>query len=176
MRNTPFLDENEYLRGLTWDEYLQQNPRSRSMQSKRYEDDGDSDLSPFGKINRPAHMIILSMPDCADCAWAIPRIVRLLDETGVVDCRFFFRREHPGLMERLKTDGKLAVPKLGLLDSEYRLVGEWGPRPKLIQEYVKHSVGRVERTKWFANVMKYYRQKGYADLDREILDLLSRQS
>ena len=71
----------------------------------------------------------------------------------------FLRDDFPELMDRLLTKGKRSVPKLGLVDSEGWVVGQWGPRPAPIQQFVEESVGTIDTVKWKERLFAYYRSE-----------------
>jgi len=157
--------------GLKWAQYLERASRSHIMQIKRYESIAGDDLERFKQFNYSAKAIVLTGEKCGDGAWAVPYINRLLEQNTSIEVRYFFRDDCPELMDRMETNGKRAIPKLAILDKEYRVLGEWGPYPKPIQPYVHRHVGKVERSEWYPEVIKYYRGNGVWDLMDEIYDL-----
>ncbi|MBS1262047.1 MAG: hypothetical protein MAG453_01386 [Calditrichaeota bacterium] len=173
MQAQPFFDNaDEYNKGLTWRQYIEQNRRSPELELRRYHDVPASTLAAAGSIDRSGRALLLTQRGCIDGSWALPRIARILDATPNFDCRIFFRERRPDLQDRLLTDGKRAIPKLALLDHGFRLAGEWGPRPAPIQRFVNEVAGKLDRSEWLPEVLAYYRTRGGADLDRELLSLL----
>jgi len=158
--------------GLLWEEYLKTLNRSSEMHKKRYRDVSEEILKAFGSIDKEIYAVILTDESCGDCAWAIPRIVRVF-ENAEIEYRLFSRNIHPDLQEKMKTKGKKSVPKLILLSEKWQLLGEWGPRPANIQSFVEKSVNVVDRKKWYPKVLEYYRNEGENDLFRELIELLN---
>jgi hypothetical protein len=159
--------------GMTWAQYLDSVSRSHSMQIARYESITEEELERFQGFGFSAKAIILTGEKCGDGAWAVPRLTRLLEQNPSFELRYFFRDDFPELMDRMETNDKRAIPKLAILDDKFRVLGEWGPYPKPIQQHVNQFAGKVPRAEWYPEVMKYYRSSGAADLSNEIHELVS---
>jgi len=157
--------------GLSRAEYLE-TAAAAKLQLRRYDEKPDTEILAFFRgLTLPRKVAILCMPRCNDCAWAVPYITRLIDESPALEARIFPRDHFPELMDSLLTNGKRSVPKVGVFDSEMKLVGSWGPRPAPIQQYVENSVGRLDPPEWKAEVLRYYREDGLSDLYAELKEL-----
>lgn len=160
-----------YDEGLKWEEYLEKIPTMRSTMKKRYEASRRYEKVDYGD-GRKIKAILLSDKKCGDCAWAVPILFGILEK---VEMRAFFREEYPELQELFLTNGKRYVPKLVIVDENYSIVGEWGPRPSKMQKYVEKSIGILEKEVWKKTLFAYYRTKGSAgDLIVEIKEMLDR--
>ncbi len=163
-----FLTQERFQQGKTWQEYLENSPTTRSMQQKRYAEDPPEDIQQyFQTLHFTGNALILSESQCGDCAWSVPRIMRLLDEAAI-STRFFQKALNPDLMEMLPTNGKMSVPKVAFLDDNMNLIGTWGPRPAKIQKFVEENAGKTDRGIWYPKVLKYYRTEGLSDLYYEL--------
>ncbi len=164
------LTREEFARGVTWDDYLD-HAAGADLQRKRYREPLDPEFSSSLEAKTGKHhAVIMCEFACPDCAWAVPYLVRLLHTLPDCEVRFFPKDVHPRLMDKLETRGKRSVPKLALLDEEYRLIGTWGPRPAVIQQFVEENVAAGKKPpEWKPTVLKYYRSEGVADLQREFL-------
>jgi Thioredoxin len=160
--------------GMTWTRYLERISRSHSMQIKRYESIVEKDLVRFREFDFPAKVVVLTQARCGDCAWAIPYLSRLLNENPSIERRYFFRDEHPELMELLLSNGKRAIPKLAFLDNECRIIGEWGPYPSPIVAYVREHAGKHDRSEWYPEVMRYYHRDGVRDLIEDLYQAMTK--
>lgn len=157
--------------GLIWPEYLE-TAAAAKLQQRRYDEEPDEDtLAFFRCLTAPRKVIILCMPRCNDCAWSVPHIVRLIDESPMLEARIFHRDLFPEVMDSLLTNGKRSVPKVGVFDSGMKLVGSWGPRPQPIQQYVEKIMGRVDPEEWKAEVLRYYHRNGLPDQYAELREL-----
>lgn len=164
----PLMTAEDFATGWTWEQYLQQVTASARLQAKHYQSVTDDELSVFTPPDETLYAIVLSSEKCGDGAWAIPRLVRILQDRMGIQLRIFFRDEHEDLMDHLETDGKRAIPKLAVLDQDFRIVGVWGPYPEAIKPYVREHAGKHDRSEWYPEVMKYYRKSGQGDLIRDI--------
>jgi hypothetical protein len=157
--------------GMTWPEYLDKVPRSRAMQARRYEAAAEEIESRSRSFN--GKLILLTMPQCGDCAWAVPRIAAWADGVEGAELRLFIRSENEDMMDLLLTNGKRSVPKAALLDEAGRLCATWGPRPREIQGYVERSIGVVDGDVWRKEVLKYQKSQGVKALYRELDDMIA---
>ncbi len=169
----PLMTADDFATGMTWEQYLEQVSASARLQMKHYQSVTDDDLSDFAPPDETLYAVILSKEKCGDGAWAVPRLVRILRDRMGIELRIFFRDEREDLMDHLETDGKRAIPKLALLDKDFRIVGVWGPYPEAIKPYVREHAGIYDRSEWYPEVMKYYRKTGHRDLIRDIQTLIT---
>ncbi len=170
-----YLPENFlFTDGLEWSDYLE-IAAGAEMQKRRYEKDpGEEILAFFRNIRLKLKVVILSDPSCADCAWSVPHIMRLLDEIPKLDTMLFIKAANPELMNVMLTKGKQSTPKIAVLgENSLKILGLWGPRPAKIQQYVEENVGKIPPSEWKPNVFKYYREDGLSDLYSEIRQLFS---
>jgi len=156
-----------------WKEYLDRTQMSRSTQERNFEA-APIEAVEYGFSSKlTGRALIVTLPDCADGAWSVPRLVHVLKMAGVGETRIFVRDEHPELMEMLLTNGKRSVPKLALLDGEGKIISTWGPRPGPIQRFVEDSVGKLDTVAWKAELFKYYRSEvARRDFYKEMSTLL----
>jgi hypothetical protein len=157
---------------MAWEEYLDRVRQTRSIQQKRFDEARKAYRPRFEGVHAPARFLILSMPRCGDCIWAVPHLMAALDLVEGAEARIFFRDEHEELMDLLETGGKRAVPKLAMLNPDGEIAGTWGPRPEPIQQYVQRSLDTIESAVWKAEVLRYYRAEGRDRLADELLALI----
>ena len=160
-------------KSLAWDQYIEEVENAPELQKRRYNGVASPELEQLSEVRVPFEMaFLLSSRHCVDCAWSVPQIVRVLHHISNLEVRLAFREDYPELQDVMLTNGKRAVPKLLLLHGNGEEVASWGPRPASIQRYVEASVGKIERSEWYPEVLKYYRAKGEEDLLQEILSLV----
>ena len=106
---------------------------------------------------RQLHFLAISEDWCMDTSNTIPFLQRVTEAVPGVDLRLILRDANPHVMDRYLTNGSRAIPVLIVLDSEFREVGRWGPRPAHLQAWVlenrpllpKAEVVKEER-RWYA--------------------------
>ena len=80
--------------------------------------------------------LVLSEGWCGDAAQIVPVMEILSKAVDTIELRIVFRDENPELMNLFLTNGARSIPKLVALNSEGRVVGHWGPRPKPAAELI----------------------------------------
>ncbi|HQR17607.1 MAG TPA: thioredoxin family protein [Gemmatimonadales bacterium] len=119
----------------------------------------------------PRKLLVIAEDWCGDASNTIPILARLVEEVPGLELRVLRRDEHPEVMDRYLTDGARAIPIVIALDSEFREVGHWGPRPKELQSWVMANRTVVPKAEIYPQVRKWYaRDRGESTL-REVLAL-----
>ncbi len=170
---SPFCTFDKFDQGITWEEYLEAAAASELQRRRYLETPDEKILDAFRGISSTRYGVMLCQFGCGDCAFSVPRILRLLDEMPDCEVRLFPKEAHPDLMDKLETNGKRSVPKLALLDENMELLATWGPRPAPIQQFVQESVAAGKKPpEWKPTVLKYYRNEGVRDLYHELVSLV----
>ncbi|MBZ0263261.1 thioredoxin family protein [bacterium] len=167
------LSLEEFQRGLSWEDYNKLTSSPVYNQKRFDELDDQQTLDFFRNLELRGRVVVMTMAHCRDCTWSLPLIARLLEEAPNLEYRFFLRDDHPELMDMMEYKGKRSVPRIAYLNESGNISAVWGPRPKLIQEYVDKSVGVLAREQWFPEVLKYYRSKGREDLFAELRSMFA---
>jgi hypothetical protein len=119
----------------------------------------------------PRKLLVLAEDWCGDASNTIPILARLVEEVPGLELRVLRRDEHPEVMDLYLTDGARAIPIVIALDSEYREVGHWGPRPAELQAWVMANREMIPKSDIYPLVRKWYaRDRGESTL-REVLAL-----
>lgn len=83
--------------------------------------------------------IVLTEDWCGDAMLNIPILLRISKETNI-DVRILLRDENLELMDQYLTNGKArSIPIFIFIDENGKEVGKWGPRAKVIQDFVNES-------------------------------------
>lgn len=126
-------------------------------------------------IKSPYTWLVLSEGWCGDAAQILPIMNKMAELSSNIDFKVVFRDENPELMDQFLTNGGKAIPKLLILNSEHKVVADWGPRPagavKLIVDY-KAEHGVVDEPAKAALQMWYLHDKGLST-QQELLDMMS---
>ena len=106
-------------------------------------------------------IIVLTEPWCGDSIAIVPTMMRLFENNANVDMRFLLRDENPDLMDLFLTNGSRSIPKIIILDDEFRVLTHWGPRPKIVQDIFESfradiEAGRVEKMEAIKKIRGFY--------------------
>ncbi|WNJ16551.1 thioredoxin family protein [Pontibacter sp. G13] len=93
-------------------------------------------------LNQPLTWLIITEGWCGDAAQIVPVLQKLTDATPNIDLKLVLRDENPDLMDLYLTNGSKSIPKLIVLDEDYREIAVWGPRPQSIQEVITDAKSR----------------------------------
>lgn len=114
----------------------------------RYEKTAVLDDTIFDKSKYTAckNIILIGENWCGDIGnniVYINRIAQLYD----INFRVVYRDENTELIDAFLTNGGRAIPIVLFLDSEYQLLGKWGPRPKAIQSFMEEEKKKTDFNK-----------------------------
>jgi hypothetical protein len=116
-------------------------------------------------------LLVIAEDWCGDASNTVPVLAKLGAEADCLDMRVVRRDEHPDVMDRYLTNGSRSIPIVVALDSEFRELGHWGPRPSELQEWVMEHKG-LPSSERYPKVRRWYaKDKGAATM-REVLELL----
>lgn len=114
---------------------------------------------------------------CGDSAQLLPYINKMVELNSNIDLKIVLRDEYPEVMDAFLTNGvSRSIPKLIILDADsLEPLGEWGPRPKSVQERymnerANESIGGKQASQ---NLHLFYAKDKGALLQEEFRDLLT---
>ncbi|MDQ0091251.1 hypothetical protein J2T12_004688 [Paenibacillus anaericanus] len=95
----------------------------------------DDDREFFESLNfrDDLRVLILAADWCGDVVRSIPVVFRALETSGI-ETEVLILEEHPEVMDQYLTMGGRSVPIVILTDTGGHVLGQWGPRPKQVQE------------------------------------------
>lgn len=80
--------------------------------------------------------LVISESWCGDAAQNIPVFAKMTEVNPNINLRIILRDENPELMDQYLTNGGKSIPKLICLDENLNELGTWGPRPKVLQDWL----------------------------------------
>lgn len=118
--------------------------------------------------------LILSESWCGDASQNVPVMAKMGSACNCVDVRILLRDENLDIMDQFLTNGGRAIPKLILLDESYNVLGEWGPRPKVIQDRVMENKasGELSKADMDKEVQLWYAKDKGASLQLELVEMM----
>jgi thioredoxin-like negative regulator of GroEL len=115
---------------------------------------------------------------CGDVAQNVPVIEKIaLASNGLIQTKYLLRDENLELFDHFLTNGTRSIPKLIAISGEENdIIFEWGPRPKLIQDWYKNLLSTItesEKEEAKLKLHQYYTENKGAALQDEFLQLLN---
>ncbi len=90
-------------------------------------------------LERDMIWLVLTEAWCGDAAQIVPVIEKIAKESEHITTAYILRDQNLGIMDQFLTNGKSrSIPKLICLDKNtLKVLGSWGPRPIVTQEFYK---------------------------------------
>ncbi len=125
-------------------------------------------------IDTPINWLVLSEFWCGDAAQSMPLLNKVAEASeGKIKLRILFRDQNTELMANHLTNGGSSIPKLIQLDSNYAIIGEWGPRPQVAQELVKMlKSDPITAPNYAEQLHRWYAQDKTINIQSELTELI----
>lgn len=94
-----------------------------------------STLGRAAALTVPWRLLAIAEDWCTDCLHILPAVVHLIGGAPTLELKVVGREEVPGLMDRHLTKGARSIPVVVILDPRGQPVGQWGPRPRDLQQW-----------------------------------------
>jgi Thioredoxin len=118
-------------------------------------------------------LLVLSEDWCGDAVNAVPVVARLAETLGL-EMRVAARDANPDLMDGHLTSGTRSIPVVLALDEALVRWSWWGPRPSVLQRWVR-SVGLcLPKEERYRRARAWYARDHGRTMVDEILDMLAR--
>lgn len=88
-------------------------------------------------LNDKQTWIVLTESWCGDAAQNLPIFEKIASINPNINLRVLLRDENPELMDQYLTNGGKSIPKLIGVDENLKELFTWGPRPKILQDWLK---------------------------------------
>ena len=133
----------------------------------------DAIVARAAELPEPWRLLVLTEDWCGDAVNVLPAIARLAERAPErLELRCLDRDRHLDLMDDYLTDGARSIPKVLMIDAEWRVRGSWGPRPAELQNWVFREGRALVREERYKHLRGWYaRDKGVTTL-REVLAVL----
>lgn len=120
------------------------------------------------------HLLVLLEDWCGDAVNTVPVLNRLTERVSSLSLRVLLRDQHPDFMNEHLTGGKRAIPVVVVLDSEFREVGWWGPRPRELQHWATSSGSELSQIDRYREMRRWYALDRGRTAVEEILEIVCR--
>ncbi len=81
------------------------------------------------RISQPERWLVLTEAWCGDAAHVIPILAKLANAAEMVELGLVLRDENLELMDQFLTNGGRSIPKLIRINTQWEVLGTFGPRP-----------------------------------------------
>jgi hypothetical protein len=118
-------------------------------------------------------IIIISEVWCGDASATVPALVKFFE--GKNEVRIFLRDSDKSLISQFLTNGTESIPKVIILDQDFKVKNSWGPRPAYGKELLmKHKADpeAYPKDSFYNDLQMYYAKNRGKDAVQEILELL----
>ena len=117
-------------------------------------------------------LLIIAEDWCGDAVNTVPLIVALAEAVPGWDARVIGRDAHPALMDDFLTNGARAIPIVIVLDELGEVRGRGGPRPAVLQAWVKGPGQALDKAARYKEVRTWYVRDRGATTWQELLDVV----
>jgi hypothetical protein len=186
--------ENYWNSAISFDEYIQianerlENPADQNeIEYKPYYELGlqrmnrtlkklvidEEQVNELKSKNFDGKILIISEAWCGDASATVPALVNFFE--GHNEVKIFLRDSDSSLIEQFLTNGTQSIPKVIILDKEFKVKNSWGPRPKFGHDLLlKYKADPENYTKdmFYNDLQIYYSRNRGKDAIQEILELL----
>jgi len=186
--------QNYWLDALTFDEYMQEateRANNNSIENDPYQEYYELGLQRMNRTlktfkldaeqlqraeakNFTGKILIISEPWCGDASATVPAVSKFFEATGN-KVRVFLRDRDTSLIDQFLTNGTQSIPKVIVLDENFNVVANWGPRPQFGNDLLKKLKENPEtypREEFYNDLQVYYSRNKGKDAIEEIITLL----
>jgi hypothetical protein len=122
-------------------------------------------------------LLVLAEDWCGDASNTIPILAKLSDLAPGLELRILRRDEYLEVMDRYLTNGARSIPVVVVLDREFQELGHWGPRPRLLQEWVVEERRKgTPKDQLYPEVRRWYARDAGETTLREVLSAAGLQT
>ncbi len=131
MSNFP-IDRETWQQGLTVEEFVEsmtqhQEPMRRRLQQVMLQ---PQEIAQVQKLDKPLYLAVMTEDWCTDCLMVFPILVKLAQESGMIEVRVFIRREWPALRSFYQSQDIPSIPVATFLDDQFQPLVTWIERPR----------------------------------------------
>ncbi len=126
-----------------------------------------------GRALAPLHLLVIAEDWCGDAVNTVPFLAAWADAVAGLELRILKRDTYPRVMDAYLTNGTRSIPIAIGLDSAFRELGHWGPRPAELQRWVLTNRGVLAKDRLYPETRRWYaRDHGETTL-REVIEAIS---
>jgi hypothetical protein len=129
-------------------------------------------------LSTPISAAIITEAWCGDSAQNIPWLEHFFNNCSPkITSKYFYRDEHPDLMNQFLTNGSRSIPKCIFYNEQTgEVLGTWGPRPEEIKNWLaklRSENPDMPKHDWEIELHKYYTKNNGAAIISDLNELIS---
>jgi len=129
-------------------------------------------------ISKSIGVAILTEAWCGDSAQNIPWLEHFLNACHPkIETYYFFRDEHPDLMNQFLTNGSRSIPKAVFYNKDNgNVLATWGPRPTEIKNWLadfRANNPEIPKHDWEIELHKYYTKNKGEAIIQDLKEIIS---
>ncbi|AZI66677.1 thioredoxin family protein [Kaistella daneshvariae] len=186
--------QNYWLNALTFEEYMQEateRATNNNIENDPYQEYYELGLQRMNRTlktfkldseqlqraeakNFEGKILIISEPWCGDASATVPAVSKFFEAMGN-EVRVFLRDRDTSLIDQFLTNGTQSIPKVIVLDENFHVKSNWGPRPQYGNDLLKKFKENPEtypREDFYNDLQVYYSRNKGKDAIGEIITLL----
>jgi len=157
-------------RALTFDQFVAlARPQHRPLWEGIYRNAKAPEWAAMAVDGRTLNLLAITEDWCIDTSSTVPFIARVAETVPGVHLRLILRDANPEIMDRYLTNGARSIPVVIVLDSNFREVGHWGPRPSELQAWVLANKGKIPTAEQVKEERRWYARDTGETTIREVL-------
>ena len=129
-------------------------------------------LDAYGSLAGGLRLLVINADWCLDSATTVPILARLAERVPGVVLRVLDREQYPEVMDRYLTEGTRSIPLVILLDRDFTELGHWGPRPAVLQAWVRANLRAMPKEDRLREQRRWYARDRGESVLREILAVI----
>lgn len=154
-------------------EYYELGLQRMNRTLKTYKAD-EEQLKEVKSKNFNGKVLIVSEPWCGDASATVPAVSKFFNAAGN-EVKIFLRDSDNSLIQQFLTNETESIPIVILLDKNFGVIGNWGPRPQYGIELLKKFKENPEtypREEFYNDLQIYYAKNRGKDAIEEIISLI----
>ncbi len=129
-------------------------------------------------LTAPISAAIITEAWCGDSAQNIPWLEHFFNNCSPkITSKYFYRDEHPKLMNQFLTNGSRSIPKCIFYNEQSgEVLGTWGPRPEEIKNWLSKLRAEnpdMPKHDWEIELHKYYTKNNGAAIISDLNEIIS---
>lgn len=124
-------------------------------------------------IQAQQHWVLITESWCGDASQSVPVIAKMAEINEHINLHIILRDRHEAIMDQYLTNGGRSIPKLIMLDNQFREQFVWGPRPEELQqmflEYRNSPEPKLPYGEFAEQMQKWYNSDKSASIQKEFL-------